>query len=78
MAFEDWSVKELELASGISYRTISDYLAGRRTFLPHHLTAIAAALGVEETMLERPLPPRPARPARPSRDSLSPALSIYG
>lgn len=53
-----WTVRDLAWACDINDRTISDYLAGRKPFQPHHLTTLADVFGVDPGVLtgEAPLP----------------------
>lgn len=44
-------VNEVAYATGISHRTISDYLSRRRPMLNHHLTRLAALFEVEPEAL---------------------------
>ena len=45
------SVKQLEHATGISYRTISDYLAGRKPIIPKHIAKFSAELDLPREVL---------------------------
>lgn len=46
MAEQGWTAAELAAATGIYPRTLTEYLAGRKPFLDHHLSDIALALDV--------------------------------
>jgi transcriptional regulator with XRE-family HTH domain len=49
------SVSELANRSGVSSRTLTEYLAGRAEMLDHHLTALADVLEVDpEDLLPQP------------------------
>lgn len=61
MELRGMSVKALEAASGVSYRTISDYLAGRKEMRPGHRGQMAVALRVNPERLDEP----PASPIVP-------------
>jgi transcriptional regulator with XRE-family HTH domain len=43
---------ELGYASGVSERTLTEYLAGRKAMLNRHLTAISAAFNCDPEELE--------------------------
>lgn len=45
-----WRVADLEYASGVLARTISDYLAGRREMPGRHVQAFADALDVDPSV----------------------------
>ena len=45
-------VKDVEAMSGISYRTISDYLAGRRDITDDHAVLLSEALSVPAGWLD--------------------------
>lgn len=57
-----YKVKQLETNTGISYRTISDYLAGRKAIIPKHMAALIAEFDVPRAVLlgEQPVGPIPA------------------
>ena len=46
-----WTVSEVDGATGISYRTLSDYLAGRKKFSDYHLATLADLLDVDPDVL---------------------------
>lgn len=46
-----YTVKGLERATGISYRTISDYLAGRKPIIPKHIIEFTAEFNVPREVL---------------------------
>lgn len=43
-----WTATDFAAVTGINYRTLTEYLAGRRKMTPEHLTAAADALGLAE------------------------------
>lgn len=47
MAFRGYRVKEVEFATGINYRTLSNYLAGRDEIPTRHATLLAELLQVD-------------------------------
>ena len=47
LEYSNLSVSELANLSGVSSRTLTEYLAGRAEMLDHHLTALADALEVD-------------------------------
>lgn len=51
---QGFSVEQFSGLTGCSYRTISDYLAGRAHIRPHHLTEFSEALGVPVSELLAP------------------------
>lgn len=66
-----YSVKSLEGSTGISYRTISDYLAGRKTMLPKHIAVFSEEFGVsKDVLLGHATEPKPkpyrGKPATPA------------
>ena len=54
-------VNEVAYATGISHRTISDYLAARTPMLNHHLTLLADLFEVPPGTLTYELAPRASR-----------------
>ncbi len=46
MVEQGWTVNEFAASTGISYRILSDFLAGRRAIPDHYLEPIADALDV--------------------------------
>ena len=47
LEFSHLSASELASRSGVSSRTLTEYLAGRAEMLDHHLTALADVLEVD-------------------------------
>ena len=47
LEYSNLTVSELASQSGVSSRTITEYLAGRAEMLDHHLTALADVLEVD-------------------------------
>lgn len=47
MAREGWRLRDLAAVSGVCERTISDYLAGRKTISMYHAWPISEALEVD-------------------------------
>lgn len=54
MGEEGWTVKEVADITGIHQRTMTDYLAGRKTILDHHLVALSDLFEVSaDDLLDR-------------------------
>jgi transcriptional regulator with XRE-family HTH domain len=58
-------VNEVAYATGISHRTISDYLAARTPMLNHHLTRLAELFEVEPSALSYAVEDQQSRPVLP-------------
>lgn len=46
-----WTAADFSAITGIHNRTLTDYLAGRKDLLPHHLIAAASVLGCDPDAL---------------------------
>lgn len=51
MAELGYTAQDFSAVTGIHSRTLTEYLAGRTTPLPHHLVTMADVLGVEASEL---------------------------
>lgn len=41
-------IRDVDAATSVNYRRLSDYLAGRREIAPHHLLEMLELLGLSE------------------------------
>lgn len=55
LAERGWRVRDLEYASTVNARTLSDYLAGRRPIAVGHRQLLADAFDVDPSVLVEPV-----------------------